>query len=90
MAAKRPAKEKRRKPVAALLVGVGLDGADGHKRVTKGRDFLLVGGSDETHERMQERAVKVNEELDRRGIRLVDVRSGEEMLEIVERAWRRS
>ncbi len=88
MPGKRPAKKRRSKTV--LLFGVGLDGADGHKRVTEGRDFLLVGGSKETHERLQERAIKINEELDRRGMRLGDVSSPEEAREIVERAWGRS
>ena len=35
-------------------MGLGLDGEDGHRRVTRGKEFLLVGGSEETHERMQE------------------------------------
>jgi hypothetical protein len=86
MAAKRPAKAKKTK--SALLLGVGLDGDDGHKRVTRGRDFVLVGGSQETHEALQERAIKVNEELDRRGMRLADVTSRDQMRDIVERAWR--
>lgn len=85
-----PAKRGPRKKKASrssLLLGVGLDG-DGEKRVTKGREFLLVGGSEETHERMTERAIKMNEELDRRGMLLVDVRTPDELREILERAWR--
>ena len=78
----RPAKK------SALLFGVAFDADPGEKRVTKGRDFLLVGGSEETHERLTEGAVKVNEELDRRGMRLADVRSKDEMIDIVQRAWR--
>ena len=70
---------------ASLLVGVGLDG-DGETRITRGRDFLLAGGSKATHERMTEHAIRVNEELDRRGISLREVRSAEEMREIVARA----
>lgn len=77
----------KKKPGASLLVGVGLDG-DGEKRITKGRDFLLIGGSRTTHERMTEHALRVNDELDRRGIQLGDVRTREEMREIVARAWR--
>jgi len=52
------------------LVGVGLDNADGHKRVTRGDDFTLVGGSEETHERMTETVVKTVEDLNHRGKRL--------------------
>ena len=29
-----------------LLLGLGFDGKDGHKRYTKGEDFVLMGGSD--------------------------------------------
>ena len=49
-----------------MLVGVGLD-SDGHKRVTTGPNFALVGGSKETHEEMTEKAVKINEKLSARG-----------------------
>lgn len=83
MREKRPPTAKKPRP--SLLVGVGLDG-DGEKRVTKGREFLLVGGSKDTHERMTECAIKVNEELDRRGRTLGEVRSVEELREIVEKA----
>lgn len=44
------------------MLGVGLD-SDGHKRVTTGPNFALVGGSKETHEEMTEKAVKINEKL---------------------------
>ena len=54
----------------ALLLGVGLDSQDEHIRVTTGPNFRLIGGSKETHEVMQETAVKLNEELDKRGKRL--------------------
>ena len=48
--------------VKALLLGVGLD-SDGHKRITTGPNFALLGGSQETHEEMTEKAVKINEKL---------------------------
>jgi hypothetical protein len=70
----------------ALFLGVGLDGTDGHRRITRARDALLVGGSKETHERMQETTVRLNEELDRRGMRLADVRCVEELREIAGKA----
>lgn len=60
--ARKPHKSKR-----ALLLGLGLDNQDGHVRVTQGENFHLVGGSKETHELMQEKAVKFGEELRRRG-----------------------
>ena len=65
------ANAKKTKPVAALL-GVGLD-SDGHRRVTTGPNFALVGGTEETHERMTEQAIKINEKLKARGKRLEDV-----------------
>ena len=52
-------KKKKAKP---LLLGVGLD-SDGHKRITTGPNFALLGGSQETHEEMTEKAVKINEKL---------------------------
>ena len=58
---------------SAALLGMAFDNTDGHTRLTRGNNFLLVGGSQETHCVMQETAVKVNEQLDKRGKRLEDV-----------------
>lgn len=57
----------------ALLLGLGLDNSDGHTRVTRGENFHLVGGSKDTHETMQEKAIKFNEKLKERGRRLEDI-----------------
>ena len=57
----------------AALLGVGLDNTDGQTRLTRGKNFVLVGGSQDTHAVMQETAVKVNERLDKSGKRLDDV-----------------
>lgn len=67
-----PQKRSKRSAGKALLLGVGLD-SDGHKRVTTGPNFALVGGSKETHEEMTEKAVKINEHLARKGKQLGDV-----------------
>ncbi|WCJ60552.1 hypothetical protein NXS98_05325 [Fontisphaera persica] len=67
MASQPPKKKKK-----ALLLGVGLD-SDGHKRVTTGPNFALVGGTQETHEAMTEKAIKINEKLARKGKTLDDV-----------------
>jgi len=56
----------------AMMLGVGLDD-DGHKRVTQGDNFALVGGSKDTHEEMTEKAVKINEKLRERGKALEEV-----------------
>lgn len=58
-----PEKKKRK----AKLLGLGLDAADGVTRVTKGKNFHLVGGSEDTHESMQEKCIKFNEKLDAKG-----------------------
>jgi len=65
------AKKKKR-----ILLGVGLD-SDGHKRVTTGPNFALVGGTQETHEEMTEKAIKINEKLADKGKTLQDVSSEE-------------
>jgi hypothetical protein len=57
---------------AAVMLGVGLD-SDGHKRVTTGPNFALVGGTQETHDSMTEKAVKINEKLAARGKQLHEV-----------------
>ena len=75
-----PAAQKKK----ALLLGVGLDGHEEEKRITTGKNFLLAGGSKPTHELMQEKAIKFNEELDRRSKRLEDIEA-EEFHEIADR-----
>jgi len=62
------------------MLGLGLD-SDGHKRMTTGPNFLLVGGSEDTHQVMTEQAVKINEKLAAAGKRLETV-SHEEFDEI--------
>ncbi len=79
-----PAKNKMPKP-AAGIVGLGLDGTDGHTRITTGKNFKLIGGSKDTHEVMQETALKINEELDRRHKRLEDI-TPPEFVEILRKA----
>ncbi len=70
----KPAKKK------AVMIGVGLD-SDGHKRVTQGPNFVLAGGTKETHEEMTEKAIKINEKLKAKGKELHEV-SGEEFDDI--------
>ncbi len=57
----------------AGLLGVGLDNTDEETRVTRGKNFHLVGGSHETHQSMQEKCIKFNEKLDDRGKELEDL-----------------
>jgi hypothetical protein len=57
----------------AGLLGVGFDARPDEKRVTRGENFLLVGGSRETHGRMVETVLTFNELVDKRGKRLEEV-----------------
>ena len=54
------------------MVGLGLD-SDGHKRLTAGPNFVLMGGSEETHDVMTEKVLKINEKLAAKGKKLEDV-----------------
>lgn len=78
---KTPAKSKPR----AGILGVGLDNEDGHTRLTRAENFVLYGGSEETHGRMQETAIKVNEQLKNRGKRLEDC-SPREVFDMIQEA----
>jgi len=80
---KKPSKKQPTAAPRALLLGVGLD-SDGHQRVTKGKNFALVGGTQETHEAMTEKAIKINEHLQKRGKELHEV-SREEFDDIAHR-----
>lgn len=66
--AQSPQKKKRK----AVLLGLGLD-SDGHKRITTGDNFKLVGGTQETHELMTESVIKLNEKIKARGKQLETV-----------------
>jgi hypothetical protein len=68
----KPTRKKRQRKTAGIL-GVGFDNEDGHKRITTGDQFVLLGGSQETHERMTETMVKTFEELKRRAKRLESI-----------------
>jgi len=67
---------KKKKKAKAIMLGVGLD-SDGHKRVTTGPNFALIGGSKETHEVMTEKAVKISEKLKAKGKELHEVSTAE-------------
>jgi hypothetical protein len=72
-----PAKKQKPKPRVAGLLGLGLDGRDGHQRITRGEKFAIVGGSSETHERMTEGVVKTLEKLQHKGKALQDAEPDE-------------
>jgi hypothetical protein len=64
------AKRKRKGPEVVGFLGVGLDNQDGHKRLTRSEHFVLLGGSAETHEKMQDTAIKFTEALENKGKQL--------------------
>ena len=81
----KPARKRKREPKHAALFGLGLDNQDGHKRITTGEKFIILGGSAETHERMTETIVKTFEELKQRGKPLEGVEP-KELSEIIHRS----
>jgi hypothetical protein len=64
--------KRRSQPKPGVLYGVGMD-TDGHKRVTKGEGFELMGGTEETHDQMTEKAIKISEKLKKKGKSMGDV-----------------
>ncbi len=70
-------KKKKTPARRAGLLGIGLDNDDGHKRITQADQFAIVGGSEETHGRMTETALKTFEELKSRGKHLHQVEAAE-------------
>lgn len=79
------AKKKKKKSEVVGLLGVGLDNTDGHKRLTRSEDMLLVGGSEETHTNMQNIALRFTEGLHKRGKRLPDA-SVDEVIDLLNKA----
>jgi hypothetical protein len=82
-------KRKKAEPTVTGVVGVGLDGTDGHQRVTRTQEMVLVGGSAETHEKMQETAIRFGENLEKRGKKLQEA-SVREVLDLLRDAIERT
>jgi len=53
--------------VMAHLFGLGLDCSDGHKRITQADKFSIMGGSEQTHDKMTETLIKTVEDLSIKG-----------------------
>lgn len=64
--------DKRSRRGKSFLLGLGLDGRDGQKRITRADRFSVVGGSEETHEKIAETFIKTCEDLKRKGRNLDD------------------
>ena len=90
MASKRKRKDAAKEAAEVIgFLGVGLDNQDGHTRLTRSDNFVLWGGSQDTHERMQDTAIHFTEELDKKGKTLHEA-TLEEVLELLFRARERS
>ena len=61
----------------AGILGIGLDDGNGHTYITRGDDFLLLGGSEDTHKIMQAKVQQFEQELFLRGRTLLDVTEAE-------------
>ena len=75
-------KDNTAKARVVRILGLGLDNDDGHIRITNGKNFNILLGSEQSHERMQETCIKVNEKLDARGKRLEDL-SPDEFVDLI-------
>ena len=73
------------KPEVLGLLWVGLDNSDDHKRITRSEEFLLVGGSKETHENMQDIAMRFSDSLKKKGKRLPET-PVEEVIDLLHKA----
>jgi hypothetical protein len=67
------------------ILGIGLDGEDGQKRITRSEQMVLIGGSEETHGKMQDTAIYFAEKLEKKGKNLSQV-SPQEAMEILHEA----
>jgi hypothetical protein len=76
---------KQKKQQVLGFFGVGLDNQDGHQRVTRTENFLIVGGSQDTHEQMQDISIRFNESLKQRNKRLQDA-APEEVVDLMHEA----
>ena len=68
----------------AHLLGLGLDNEDGHKRLTQAEKFSVVGGSEETHDRMTETLIKTFEDSKVKGKELEET-AKDELSELIDR-----
>jgi hypothetical protein len=79
-----------RRESARILLGLGLDpDPEGHTRITKGEEILLLGGSERTHETMQEQVERIQHSLRKLGTNLQHATEAE-VREAIERAGRKS
>jgi hypothetical protein len=69
--------KKKDEPEVLGFLAVGLDNTDEHQRITRSECFFVVGGCEETHEQMQDTAIRFEQELRKRGKRLQETTADE-------------
>jgi hypothetical protein len=79
-----PRIRRKRDNRRSLLVGVRVDEGDGHTRVSRGDDFVALGGTREAHEHLRETVAGISDEVKRRGRDLAEVHR-EELRDILSR-----
>ena len=70
--------------VMAHLFGLGLDCTDGHKRITQAEKFSILGGSENTHDKMTETLFKTFEDLSIKG-KTLESASMEEITDLIQK-----
>ena len=68
--------------VMVHMFGLGLDGSDGHKRITQADNFSILGGSEQTHDKMTEILIKTMEDLSMKG-KTLEYASMEEVSDLI-------
>jgi hypothetical protein len=57
----------------AMLWGLGFDGKESDKYITRGDNFYLIGGSQKTHEHMVDDVLRFNRYLQKYGKKMEDL-----------------
>ena len=73
---------ENRKKIIRLL-GVGFDAEDEHVRITQGRKFDIIMGSEESHNYIQQLIQRIEDSIQERGLSL-DELTPEEFTRLVE------
>ncbi|MFQ5964395.1 MAG: hypothetical protein ACE5KZ_08940 [Candidatus Scalinduaceae bacterium] len=82
-------KEEKDKRENATIWGIASNNEDNHKRITKGENFYLYGGSEDNHNNMIESVLEFNALITKYGKRLEDITESE-YFEIVSKIKRKN
>lgn len=59
--------KKDQKTLVMGAIGIAGPTNDGHTRITRGKKFVVVGGTEEAHAKTRETAIKIDEKLRAKG-----------------------